>query len=153
MANEDQIAVKKRLVYAEDLFEPVDFTVFQVGGRSGGKTMAMYEQFFRKRVELAPTIDALPLRCRIGDTVWVVGTKCLSGLYEDECRGFEDVCDICPLDREFIVFPRSVSAYLFVYIHGLEDNPLFRWGETVFKTKEEAEKALAKMDLERGETL
>ena len=53
------MADKKRLIYAEDLFEPVDFTVFQVGGRGGGKTMAMYEQLFRKRVELAPTIDAV----------------------------------------------------------------------------------------------
>lgn len=58
MANDNQIAVKKRLIYAEDLFEPVDFTVVQLGGRSGGKTMAMYEQLFRKRVEMAPTIDA-----------------------------------------------------------------------------------------------
>ena len=58
MANDNQIAVKKRLIYAEDLFEPVDFTVLQMGGR-GGKTMAMYEQLFRKRVEMAPTIDAV----------------------------------------------------------------------------------------------
>lgn len=59
------MADKKRLIYAEDLFEPVDFTVFQVGGRGGGKTMAMYEQLFRKRVELAPTIDAVEVvRCR-----------------------------------------------------------------------------------------
>ena len=67
MANEDQIAVKKRLIYAEDLFEPVDFTVLQVrkGGPGGGKTMAMYEQLFRKRVELAPTVDAVEVvRCK-----------------------------------------------------------------------------------------
>lgn len=59
--NDQQIAVKKRLIYAEDLFEPVDVNVLVVskGGRSGGKTMAMYEQLFRKRVELAPTIDAV----------------------------------------------------------------------------------------------
>jgi len=64
MANDNQIAAKKRLIYAEDLFEPVDFKVF-VGGRSGGKTMAMYEQLFRKRVELAPTIDAVEVvRCK-----------------------------------------------------------------------------------------
>ena len=59
MANNNQIAVKKRLIYAEDLFEPVDFTVLHMGGRSQGKTMAMYEQLFRKRVEMAPTIDAV----------------------------------------------------------------------------------------------
>jgi hypothetical protein len=63
--NDQQIAVKKRLIYAEDLFEPVDAKVFVVGGRSGGKTMAMYESLFRKRVELAPTIDAVPVvRCK-----------------------------------------------------------------------------------------
>lgn len=60
MANDNQIAVKKRLVYAEDLFAPVDFKVF-IGGRSGGKTMAMYEEIFRQRVEMAPTIDAAPV--------------------------------------------------------------------------------------------
>lgn len=61
--NDQQIAVKKRLIYAEDLFEPVDFTVLQVrkGGPGSGKTMAMYEQLFRKRVELAPTIEAEPV--------------------------------------------------------------------------------------------
>ena len=60
MANDNQIAIKKRLIYAEDLFAPVDCTVFMCG-RSGGKTMAMYEEIFRKRVEMAPTIDAEPV--------------------------------------------------------------------------------------------
>lgn len=65
MANDQQIAVKKRLIYAEDLFEPVDFKVFLFGGRGGGKTMAMYEGLFRKRVEVAPTIDAVEVvRCK-----------------------------------------------------------------------------------------
>lgn len=70
---------KKRLIYAEDLFEPVDFTVLQVrkGGPGGGKTMAMYEQLFRKRVELAPTIDAeVVVRCK----------NCVSSTY-NECSG------------------------------------------------------------------
>lgn len=65
MTNELQPVIKKRLIYAEDLFEPVDFTVLQMGGQSGGKTMAMYEQLFRKRVEMAPTIDAVEVvRCK-----------------------------------------------------------------------------------------
>ena len=65
MANDNQIAGKKRIIYAEDLFEPVDVNVFYFGGRSGGKTMAMYEQLFRKRVEMAPTIDAVEVvRCK-----------------------------------------------------------------------------------------
>lgn len=113
--------------------------VFKAVNKMGGE--------FEKLIKNAPTIDALPLRCHMGDTVWVVGTKCLSGLYEDECRTKHGVeaCDICPLDRTFIVFPMVVIGYLFLYIHGLEDSPLFRWGETVFKTQEEAEAALAKM--------
>lgn len=65
MKSDQQLSVKKRLIYAEDLFEPVDFTVVQMGGRTSGKTMAMYEQLFRKRVDLAPTIDAVPIvRCK-----------------------------------------------------------------------------------------
>lgn len=146
MESEQQIAVKKRLIYAEDLFEPVDFTVLQIGGRGGGKTMAMYEQLFRKRVELAPTIDALPLRCHMGDTVWIVGTKCLSGLYEEECDTYiyYGECE-CHLSKEYTVFQRKVDGVMFLYLHDLDKNELFRWGETVFKTQEEAEAALAKM--------
>lgn len=142
MANDNQIAVKKRLIYAEDLFEPVDITVLQIGGRGGGKTMAMYEKLFRERVEMAPTIDALPLRCHIGDTVWIVGTKCFSGVYEEEC---DFICSDCHLDKEYMVFQRKVDPVLFLYLHDLDENDLFRWGETVFKTQEEAEAALAKM--------
>lgn len=102
-------------------------------------------------VATAPTVEAIPVRCRIGDTVWVVGTKCLSGLYEEECQSkncWNDACDTCPFDREYIVFPRTVCRYIFADIHELDpadQNILFIWGETVFKTKEEAEAALAKM--------
>ena len=96
-------------------------------------------------IEYAPTIDALPLRCHMGDTVWIVGTKCLSGLYESECGSTEHGCYDCPLDQEYIVFRRTVYGTLFIAIHELEYSILFRWGETVFKTQEEAEAALAKM--------
>ena len=75
--NDQQIAVKKRLIYAEDLFEPVDVNVIVVskGGRSG-KTMAMYEQLFRKRVEMAPTIDAVHAAgaCRCHECIY--GIQC-----------------------------------------------------------------------------
>jgi hypothetical protein len=54
---------EKRLIYAEDLFEPVDCSVLMLhkGGQQSGKTMAMYEEIFRKRVEMAPTVDAEPV--------------------------------------------------------------------------------------------
>ena len=52
------MANEKRLIYAEDLLKPVDFSIFMVG-RHSGKTMAMYEAIFKKRVELASTVDAV----------------------------------------------------------------------------------------------
>lgn len=57
------MANEKRLIYAEDLLKPVNYSVLllQSGGRNSGKTMAMYEKFFRKRVEMAPTVDAAPV--------------------------------------------------------------------------------------------
>lgn len=102
-----------------------------------------------KDIDNAPTIDALPLRCRIGDTVWVVGTKCLSGLYDDECvvdKQIPDCCKNCYLDKAYIVFPRKVDTHLFLYLHDLDENYHFKWGKTVFRTREEAEVALKKME-------
>lgn len=102
-------------------------------------------------IDAQPTVDAMPLRCRIGDVVWVVGTKCLSNLFEEECdlrHRFEDddrCCEGCPLDQEYIVFPRNVDGVIFLYIHDLDSNNLFKWGETVFETQEEAEAALSRM--------
>lgn len=122
--------------------------VFMDRGDGGSEYGMGYEDALDRVLEFleqSPTIDALPLRCHMGDTVWIVGTKCLSGLYESECLVDENVCDICQLDQEYIVFRRTVYGNLFLAIHELEYSILFRWGETVFKTQEEAEAALAKM--------
>lgn len=65
MATENQSVARKRLIYAEDLFKPVDFTILQMRSRQSGKTMVMYEAIFKKRVELAPTVDAVEVvRCK-----------------------------------------------------------------------------------------
>ena len=97
MANDNQIAVKKRLIYAEDLFEPVDFTVLQMGGRSGGKTMAMYEQLFRKRVEMAPTVDAVEVvRCK--DCIHYCQTRAYGSTYMG-CEVFDGANEI-PYETE-----------------------------------------------------
>lgn len=120
-----------RLIDADALAENWFYT-----NDTGTKVVELLE------IEEAPTIDALPLRCRIGDTVWVVGTKCLSGLHESECV-LQYGCRSCPLDQEYIVFPHTVSRDTFLYIHNLDTPVHFRWGETVFETKEEAEAALS----------
>lgn len=90
-----KIVVQKRLIYAEDLFDPVDFKVFMCG-RSGGKTMAMYEQLFRKRVEMAPTIDAVPVvRCK--DCVSCYQSESSSTGYRCKCWGVYDTdCECDP---------------------------------------------------------
>ena len=103
-----------------------------------------------RRIDLShlPTVEALPLRCRIGDEVWIVGTKCLSGVYEEEC----DVkCDDCHLDKEYMVFQRKVDPVLFLYLHDLDENNLFTYGKTVFLTREEAEAALAERKMNDAE--
>ena len=89
MANDNQIAVKKRLIYAEDLFAPVDRKVHIIGGRNSGKTMAMYEQLFRERVAMAPTVDADPvvhafweLYNKDSDNYWKRGWRC------SHCKGY-----------------------------------------------------------------
>lgn len=90
------MATEKRIIYAEDLFEPVDFTVLQMGGRSGGKTMAMYEELFRKRVEMAPTIDPVhaagACRCHECQDSYKssgssTGYRCKNwGVYDTDCE-------------------------------------------------------------------
>ena len=103
MANDNQIAVKKRLIYAEDLFAPVDFKVF-MGGRSGGKTMAMYEQIFRQRVEMAPTIEARPVvHARFVDGVctncgWF--GDCVDTPHYNFCPGCGATTDLKEADHE-----------------------------------------------------
>ena len=132
MANDTQIAVQKRLIYAEDLFEPVDATVLMVsaGGRSGGKTMAMYESLFRTRVELAPTVDAVVLPCKPGEAAFLLMTK------NGSLRVVPDVVHMigCDNDGWFVGFTNTARTRKFS-----------DYGKTVFKSQEEAEAALAKM--------
>lgn len=86
--------------------------------------------------------------CKIGDTVWIVGTKCLSGKYELKCREFAS-CDDCTLNNEFIVFDKEFDWRLFSIMKrgtlNKDGNKLFTWGETVFATKAEAEAKLAEI--------
>lgn len=94
----------------------------------------------------------IELPCKVGDTVWIVGTKCLSGRYELKCNEIAS-CDDCPLNHEFIVFDRKFDWRLFSIMQRnelhKEGRRLFVWGETVFVTKEDAEAELA--ELKEGE--
>lgn len=87
----------------------------------------------------------LKLPCKVGDTVYIVGTKCLADEepFEDWCDKHE--CEECILDKTYTVFERYVSSHL-LYTIVAEIDQNFIWGETVFPTLAEAEKALAEME-------
>lgn len=84
----------------------------------------------------------LRLPCRPGDTVYVVRTKCLSGLYDYECDMHDEETDCpCHLDSEWIVFKKQVDLEFLVKII-MKKNPNFILGETVFSSRKEAEAKL-----------
>lgn len=76
----------------------------------------------------------------IGDTVYVVGTRCFAG--EDpfnDCCLVE--CEECGFDEEYVVFEKTLTKRLIAdLIWG--DNERFKWNTTVFRTEEEAVRAL-----------
>ena len=84
--------------------------------------------------------------CKLDETVYCVGTKCLADTNDEACKiwnieNHEKGCDECPLGKEYTVFTRRVDALLMCkLIFG--GNKLFIFGETVFLTPEEAEQAL-----------
>jgi transcription elongation factor Elf1 len=66
------------------------------GGQQSGKTMAMYEEIFRKRVELAPTIDAVPV---------------VHGRWKHYHKQNIAVCTNCSFERDLSVnFGKAVSC-------------------------------------------
>lgn len=54
---------KTRLIDANALFDapPEEMKIFVASPRPLGKTLAIYEQLFRKRVDAAPTVNARPV--------------------------------------------------------------------------------------------
>ena len=93
----------------------------------------------------------LRLPCRPGDTVYVVGTKCLSGLYDYECDMHDAETDCpCHLDSEWIVFKKEVDLE-FLAMLVMKKNPNFILKETVFTSSDEAFERLAEMTEQNGE--
>lgn len=99
--------------------------------------LAEYEELEEKGL-----LVRLPFK--VGDKAYCVGSKCLSGLYEEICEqvSLVDECDICPLESSYIVFEREVTADLLAVLV-TNKNELFIMDKTVFKTRAEAEAALA----------
>ena len=86
----------------------------------------------------------LKLPCKIGDAVYVVGTRCLAGEEPEEGCTFLD-CEECIYDKTYIVFETKVDSMMMCNFM-VCDNTNFIFGKTVFLTKEEAEKALERLE-------
>lgn len=86
----------------------------------------------------------LKLPCKIGSIVYVVGTKCLKG--EEPIGGCgNNICDGCILNETYTVFETDVDTHLMkLLLFGHNENFIFN--KTVFLTKEEAEKALERLE-------
>ena len=87
----------------------------------------------------------LRLPCRPGDIVYVVGTKCLSGLYDDECDMYDEDTECpCHLENEWTVFKKEVDLEFLVKMTA---NKLsnFILGETVFMHSDDAFDKLAEI--------
>lgn len=82
----------------------------------------------------------IKLPCKIGDTVYVVGTRCLAGEEPKKGCGCID-CDECIYNKTYKIFERIADERFLMRLF-YELNELFILNKTVFLTKEEAEKAL-----------
>ena len=86
----------------------------------------------------------LRLPCKVGDTLYVVGTKCLEYKEPNEYWCNTHSCEECVYDQEYVVFEREATKDL-VFTVLMRNNPNFVVGKSVFATKAEAEKKLAEM--------
>lgn len=89
----------------------------------------------------------IKLPVKVGDTVFVVGTKCLANQEPDDEWCEKHDCDECVYDKEYIVFETKVYSHLlYLIMTGMDKN--WKFGKTVFLTKAEAEASLERMGAE-----
>lgn len=86
----------------------------------------------------------LKLPCKVGQNVYVVGTRCFANEEPFEYWCDTHDCEECILDKTYTVFEMKISSYMcYVITAGTDKNFIF--GKTVFLTKEEAEEARRKL--------
>ena len=80
------------------------------------------------------------LPCKVGDTIYVVGLKCLvENILRRECVMFE--CDDCNKKADYEIFKKTATVNFIQRLMSEKDD-LFVIGKSVFFTREEAEAAL-----------
>lgn len=87
-----------------------------------------------KDLESAPTVDAVVLPCKLGDTVWAI-------------RNFRGVKNaVCGKVGEMFY---TQNMRLMIVVHFVARG---EWGKTVFATQEEAEAAIGNAKMDGDET-
>ena len=87
------------------------------------------------------------LPCKVGDTIYVVGLKCLvENTSRWECAMFE--CDDCNKKADYEIFKKTATVNFIQRLMSEKDD-LFVIGKSVFFTREEAEAALKGAEHER----
>ena len=92
----------------------------------------------------------LMLPCKVGDTLYCVGTECLANIVPDEeCDLFD--CDECGHNKKWVVFERTATKYFIGVLMGYGMLSNFEYKKNVFLTREEAEAKLEKLKGEEHE--
>lgn len=150
-----------RLIDADALTEELSTLTMVITGLRAGKGvlrefMTEYRESILRIVDEAPTVDAVILPCKLGETVYAIAYN------HDAC----DDCDYyfpyewgeCDHTPSYSIFPRidyeksKVCPNHFLCVEEREmslsywESNMDNFGKTVFLTCEEAEAALAKMD-------
>ena len=86
----------------------------------------------------------IELPCKVGDTVYVVGTKCLEHKEPTEKWCETHDCYECIYDKEYTVFERIANEYT-LYELVLSKCAFFKLNKNTFLTKEEAEAKLSEL--------
>lgn len=111
-----------------------------------------YQEFLEHMHELAEYWEAekrgllLRLPCKVGDTLYCVGTECLADIVPDEECDLLIGCDECRHNKKWVVFERTATKYLIGVLMGYGMLSNFEYNKNVFLTREEAEAALEKMN-------
>lgn len=124
-----------RLIDADALMEQKPFTSFVGHMSHWGKAYNECAEKAREAVRQAPTVDAIVLPCKVGDTVWILGDKFPAEIEEIKITN----------DGIFFVYVEYDRGYELTEVWDDGKFQAADIGKSVFLTPEEAGAALAKM--------
>ena len=130
------MANEKRLIDANALLELVQYRL-PIDNHTG-EVIAGCVNITRRIIENAPTVDAVVLPCKIGDSLWCVYSPPRPANPADKGKWYMGEYEVARF--HYGVKGLSIEMYCFGTVSVKEI------GKTVFLSREEAESALAKMD-------